>query len=177
MRSSNLAINRTLKSKHKVQIQFGNFVKTTRYCWLCSLFFYLTILSVSLIIQRRILEWQSIMNKKECGRGGNVWVSLDCFTLEDGTDRLSRNVGNYQSTPRNIPKERISHLHSRVRMFRCNWPELAEENLYIRHGSRCPGQDSNRAPMKSERYCFQHLVPDKGNYFNLVFFLTNASPY
>ena len=77
----------------------------------------------------------------------------------------------------NIPKERISHLHSRARMFRCNWPELAEENLYIRDRTRCPGQDSNRAPMKSERYCFQHLVPYKVNYFNLVFFLTNESPY
>jgi len=31
--------------------------------------------------------------------------------LEDVTDRLSRNVCNYQSTLRNIPKERWSHLH------------------------------------------------------------------
>ena len=43
------------------------------------------------------------------------------FTLEDGTDRLSRNVGHYQSTLRNIPQKRRSHLHSsgslRSRMY------------------------------------------------------------
>ena len=31
--------------------------------------------------------------------------------LEDGTDGLPRNVGNYQSTLNNIPEERRSHLH------------------------------------------------------------------
>jgi len=31
---------------------------------------------------------------------------LDCFTLEDETDRLSRNVGNYHSKLRKILKER-----------------------------------------------------------------------
>jgi len=30
--------------------------------------------------------------------------------LDDGTNRLSRNVVNYQSTLRNIPEERNSHL-------------------------------------------------------------------
>jgi len=29
---------------------------------------------------------------------------LDCLTLEDGIDWLTRNVSNYQSTLRNIPK-------------------------------------------------------------------------
>jgi hypothetical protein len=29
--------------------------------------------------------------------------------LEDGNDRLSRNVGKYQSTPRNIQEEKRSH--------------------------------------------------------------------
>jgi hypothetical protein len=38
-------------------------------------------------------------------------IFLDCLTLEDGINRLSRNVGNYQSTLRNIPDERWSHLH------------------------------------------------------------------
>jgi hypothetical protein len=37
---------------------------------------------------------------------------LDYLTLVDGTDRLSRNVGNYQSTLHNSPEERISNLHS-----------------------------------------------------------------
>ena len=39
-------------------------------------------------------------------------VQADCLTVEDGTYRLSRNVGNYQSTLRNIPEGRRSHLHS-----------------------------------------------------------------
>jgi hypothetical protein len=30
---------------------------------------------------------------------------------EGGTDRLPRNVGNYQSSPRNITQARRSHLH------------------------------------------------------------------
>ena len=34
----------------------------------------------------------------------------DCLTLEDRTDRLSRNVGKCQYTLRNNPEERISHL-------------------------------------------------------------------
>jgi len=33
------------------------------------------------------------------------------LTLEDGTDRLSRNVGNYPSTLRNIQEDRRSPLH------------------------------------------------------------------
>jgi hypothetical protein len=32
------------------------------------------------------------------------------FTLEDGADRLSRNVGKYRSTLPNIPEQRRSHL-------------------------------------------------------------------
>jgi len=40
---------------------------------------------------------------------------LDCSTLEYGTDRLSRNVGDYQRTLLNIPKERKSHRKSQSR--------------------------------------------------------------
>jgi hypothetical protein len=36
---------------------------------------------------------------------------LDCLTLDDGTDSLSRNVGLYPPTLRNIPEERRHHLH------------------------------------------------------------------
>jgi len=32
-------------------------------------------------------------------------VFVDFLTLDDGTDRLSRNVGNYQYTLRNIPDD------------------------------------------------------------------------
>jgi hypothetical protein len=48
-----------------------------------------------------------------------VEVTYRCFetacqgrlTLEDGADRLFRNVANYQSTLRKISEERRSHLH------------------------------------------------------------------
>jgi hypothetical protein len=33
-------------------------------------------------------------------------IFLDCLTLEEGINRLFRNVGNYQSTLRDIPEER-----------------------------------------------------------------------
>ena len=37
---------------------------------------------------------------------------LDCWTLDDETDRLSRNVyNNYQYTLRNIAEERRPHIH------------------------------------------------------------------
>jgi hypothetical protein len=36
------------------------------------------------------------------------FVFLDCLTLEDGIDRLTRNVGKYQSTLRNITEEPIT---------------------------------------------------------------------
>ena len=37
---------------------------------------------------------------------------LYVFIFEDGTDRLSRNVGNYSSTLRNLLEERRCHLHN-----------------------------------------------------------------
>jgi len=44
---------------------------------------------------------------------------LDCLTLEDGTDRLSPNDGNYQLTLLNIPKELRPHLHRTGSMNLC----------------------------------------------------------
>lgn len=38
-------------------------------------------------------------------------IVTDVLTSEDGTVRLSRNAGDYQSEQRNVPKERKSHLH------------------------------------------------------------------
>jgi len=35
-----------------------------------------------------------------------VQKELECLFLGNGTDRLSRKVGNYQSTPLNIPEDR-----------------------------------------------------------------------
>jgi hypothetical protein len=40
---------------------------------------------------------------------------LDCLTFDDGTDKLSEiSATNYQSTLRNIPKQRIPHLQLRL---------------------------------------------------------------
>jgi hypothetical protein len=36
---------------------------------------------------------------------------LELLTLKNGNNKLSRNVGNYQSTARNIPEERRPHLN------------------------------------------------------------------
>jgi hypothetical protein len=41
---------------------------------------------------------------------------LDYLTLEDGADTLSRNVGKYQATLRNIPEERGSLKSRQVRL-------------------------------------------------------------
>jgi hypothetical protein len=38
--------------------------------------------------------------------------NLGFLTHEDGSDRLSLNVGNYNYTPRNSPEERNSHHES-----------------------------------------------------------------
>ena len=45
-----------------------------------------------------------------------VQVFLDCLTVEDGTDSLTRNVGNYnyQSTLRDIPQEQIPQGNNRT---------------------------------------------------------------
>jgi hypothetical protein len=51
----------------------------------------------------------------EFGRGKRKTVYMlstpASLTLEDKSDRVSRNVGNYQSTLRGIPEERRFRLH------------------------------------------------------------------
>jgi hypothetical protein len=79
-----------------------------------------------------------VSQKSLCTYRGRFWEShlqgsSSPLTLEDGTDRLSRNVGNYESTLRNIPEERRSPLHrggnlkSRVVQVGCrsNWRGFA----------------------------------------------------
>jgi hypothetical protein len=46
-----------------------------------------------------------------CKWDNNLEREIDCLTLEDWTDRLCLNVGNYQSMLRNILEERRSNLH------------------------------------------------------------------
>ena len=68
----------------------------------------------------------------------------DCLILKDGTDRLSRNVGNYQSTLRHIPEERRSHLH---RAEAWNYAQIKSSTLFTNielllpspHSAKCPG--------------------------------------
>jgi hypothetical protein len=43
-------------------------------------------------------------------------IFLDCLALEDGTERLSRNVGKYQSMLHNTSDERGPHLHLGVNL-------------------------------------------------------------
>jgi hypothetical protein len=62
-------------------------------------------------ISRQLIEGKSQWNLRSSGMLRSVdWYLVtdaqeyffDFLTLEDGTDRLSRNVGNHQSTLRNI---------------------------------------------------------------------------
>jgi hypothetical protein len=45
--------------------------------------------------------------------------------LEDWTNMLLRNIGNYQSTLRNIPEERRSHLHRGGNLKSCKTTRLS----------------------------------------------------
>jgi hypothetical protein len=77
---------------------------------------------------------------------------LDCLTAEYGTARLSRNVGNYHSTLRNIPEERRSNLHrggslkSRLPTFRISISGSTYRNLL-----------SNVFPLLSCSFTFQNV--------------------
>ena len=51
------------------------------------------------------------INHKCCIKSNNFF---DCLTLEDGTNRSSRNFSNYQSMLRNIPEERVSQVQTKV---------------------------------------------------------------
>ena len=50
------------------------------------------------------------------------------LTIEDGTDRVSRNVGNYQSTLRNVLEERRLHFFFRPKNA-SDWDSKALRNL------------------------------------------------
>ena len=60
------------------------------------------------IIIRSLIFWDVPQRRfiDGCRRFGMIYLS---HLLEDGTDMLCRNVGNYQSTLRNIPEVRTSH--------------------------------------------------------------------
>ena len=57
----------------------------------------------------RILHWQIITDAS-----GQPFVQArDCMDVEDGADKLSRNVGDYKPTLRNITEELKSYLRSK----------------------------------------------------------------
>jgi hypothetical protein len=60
----------------------------------------------------------------------------EVWLLDYGTDRLCRNVGNYQSTLRNIPEERRSYLHRSGSLKSRTATELLSTNgqLEMMHG-------------------------------------------
>ena len=84
-------------------VPYGNDILHTYILWI-----------LKCVTERRM--WDKLKNTKysaflQCKA---LWtfhktVQEDCLTLKDGTYRLFRNVGNYESTLRNIPEERSSH--------------------------------------------------------------------
>lgn len=68
-------------------------------------------------VARRILVLTDISGQPICriskGQAFQEKFFLDCLTLEDGTNRSSRNVGNYQPTLRNIQEKRRSRISCR----------------------------------------------------------------
>ena len=71
-------------------------------------------LSLSLLVTlnsctHTLLHYSSNLQGSSSQKNWTAWT-LDRWFLEDGADRLSRNVGNYQSALGNIPDERRSHI-------------------------------------------------------------------
>jgi len=62
------------------------------------------------VTQRRLVVINVLGQRNSCICRGQA-VFLDCLILENGTDRFSQHVGNYQSTLSNILEEWRSHLH------------------------------------------------------------------
>ena len=63
-----------------------------------------------------------------------ICLLLGCYTVltfEGWTDRLSRNVANYQSTLRNIPEERTSRLHRGGSLRSRKWTLLSA--MFVRN--------------------------------------------
>ena len=59
----------------------------------------------AMVYTRPSLFWGRVVTDVS---GQPIVPIMACLTLEDGTYRLSRNVGNYQSALLNIPEERSS---------------------------------------------------------------------
>jgi hypothetical protein len=109
----------TLASKHndslvpKSHIQLLPSFQCIRQC---TIFALETTLKSSLFCdftQRKLYLVTDVSEQPICSILEGHAIFLDCLALEDGTGRLSRNVGNYQSTLHKIVKERNSHLDCR----------------------------------------------------------------
>jgi hypothetical protein len=91
-----------LDSRHKYLI----YISFTLICMRSSLFWDVT--------QRRlVVSYRRFGTSYRSQLQGSIFKgrTVDWLIHEDGTDRLSRNVGNYQYTLRYIPEERICHLY------------------------------------------------------------------
>ena len=62
----------------------------------------------------------------------------DCRTLQNGTDRLCRNVGNQLQTLRNIPEQLESQLHRGGSLKSCIRVPVQAMNVYRRSGGVAP---------------------------------------
>jgi hypothetical protein len=58
-----------------------------------------------------------------------------CLTLENESDRLPRNGGNYQSTLHNIPEELRSHLHHGQSLKSCIVNDNEKVKDFVHRGS------------------------------------------
>ena len=78
--------------------------------WQLAFFQAFAAVSMRPLLFRDVTQFRLILTEVS---GKPIWSTFkknSLFDGEDGTDRLSRNFGNYQSSLRNIPEERRSHL-------------------------------------------------------------------
>jgi hypothetical protein len=86
----------------------------------------------------------------------------DFFNLEDGTDRLSRNAGNYQSTLRKIPEEQRPQSCIKLHIFMGQKPRESPVILhYVKHNTTANKRHSLRNCRKSIHWMALELLPPR----------------
>jgi hypothetical protein len=113
------------------------------------------------VLSSRDLHSSGMLSGVICtySRSGTIhqgWSTLGLLGPEDGTNRLSWNVGNYQSALRNIPEERRSDLFAggsqKLRVLSSH----SRMNLVNRERERAPRTDggSNSRTISDRRRCY-----------------------
>jgi hypothetical protein len=97
---------------------------------ICSLFWDVT--------QRRFDIQLSTYRESLSVPTSRVKKSKDCLTFEDATDRLSRNVGKYQSILSNTPEElRFKHIHCLGYQERVKGLQVHKKYVYCKNKYNC----------------------------------------